>query len=365
MGTESKRDTVTPEDRVRSSRIQAYSDVFGKFGFMVSAVLLVTCGTTNSQQDASGMQDVASVDAVDVPRSEPIDGGEVLCSSDGWCRELGSPDQGSIYSISGTSATDVWAVGDRGILHWDGSRWLRYTVPGYDEALVSVFAAAPDDAWAVGRNGVAHWDGSAWADRSAALRMPGEVLPLPPCWLVWGSSAHNVWISCEGLLRQWDGQRWSDRRTNQVGTRFVSIVGDANGPHFGLELMNRLLRWNGTEWMLVSSPDGRFEGLAGTRENDVWMVGEGNPWHWDGSAWAEVPRPSGFTLHAAFAHTANDVWAVGDDGRILHWDGMQWSASTSGFDGRFEVQFLSIWGSTNGDLWVGGTQGTILHRRAR
>jgi hypothetical protein len=54
---------------------------------------------------------------------------------------------------------------------------------------------------------------------------------------------------------------------------------------------------------------------------------------------------------------SNDVWAVGQNGTILHWDGTSWKSVVSGtiydLDG--------IWGSATNDAWAVGTGETILH----
>jgi hypothetical protein len=50
---------------------------------------------------------------------------------------------------------------------------------------------------------------------------------------------------------------------------------------------------------------------------------------WDGSKWRQtlVPGSAG-TLTSIFISTANDVWAVGMNHTIIHWDGTSWVAAT-------------------------------------
>jgi hypothetical protein len=84
----------------------------------------------------------------------------------------------ALQDVSGTSPSDVWAVGYRAmedgehvsfaplIEHWDGRQWsLIMNVPG--QSLYGVKAIAPNDAWAVGTDGarqiILHWDGSSWS----------------------------------------------------------------------------------------------------------------------------------------------------------------------------------------------------------
>src|SRR4051794_8753099 len=57
------------------------------------------------------------------------------------------------------------------------------------------------------------------------------------------------------------------------------------------------------------------------------------------------------------------IWAVGDFGVMLRWDGSQWSSVGTGLG--TEIQFMGIWGSGPNDVWTIGngtiTDGFVLH----
>src|SRR5438445_3430450 len=76
----------------------------------------------------------------------------------------------------------------------------------------------------------------------------------------------------------------------------------------------------------------------------------------DGWCWSN-PLPQGNHLHSAWGSASNDVWAVGEGGTILHWDGTAWSASASGTGNLL----YSVWGSASNDVWGVDDRGTILH----
>ena len=65
---------------------------------------------------------------------------------------------------------------------------------------------------------------------------------------------------------------------------------------------------------------------------------------WDGSKWRQTLIPaSARTLTAVSIVTANDVWAVGVNSTIIHWDGISWVAPAvlpSGIDSIFSVFLL-------------------------
>jgi hypothetical protein len=74
--------------------------------------------------------------------------------------------------------------------------------------------------------------------------------------------------------------------------------------------------------------------------------------HW---CWAN-PLPQGNGMVQTFGFAANDVWAVGEAGTILHFDGNSWSS----FGGVTPADLWTVWGLAPNDVWAGG-QGVILH----
>lgn len=109
----------------------------------------------------------------------------------------------------------------------------------------------------------------------------------------------------------------------------------------------------------------------GSGAGDVWAVGgapdAGVAMHYDGSAWAE--RPIGLDvplLDWVFGFGPDDVWMVGNEGTILHYDGAAFHLEASGTT----ENLWGIWGSSPTDLWAVGGSGfpdavpTLLHRDA-
>ena len=65
-----------------------------------------------------------------------------------------SPAYGPVTGISGTSSSDVWAVGWQGtVLHFDGSTWSK-VLTGFGQDPIDVWARAPSDVWIVGTDGI-------------------------------------------------------------------------------------------------------------------------------------------------------------------------------------------------------------------
>jgi hypothetical protein len=89
-----------------------------------------------------------------------------------------------LWGVHAIATDDVWAVGGYGndiadpqrirMLHWDGVRWSRIATPNpgaNENRLYSVSGTTSDDVWAVGsysndgdntRNLYLHWNGDKW-----------------------------------------------------------------------------------------------------------------------------------------------------------------------------------------------------------
>jgi hypothetical protein len=110
-------------------------------------------------------------------------------------------------------------------------------------------------------------------------------------------------------------------------------------------------------------------GLWGSSATDVWMVGErhslatGLPLkieHFDGQTWSDGaggldPNGSLPKLNAVWGLDANNVWAVGDGGTVVFWNGQLWTQLLSGT----QEDLVSVWGSGANDVWVAGS--TAMH----
>ena len=110
--------------------------------------------------------------------------------------------------------------------------------------------------------------------------------------------------------------------------------------------------------------------------NDVWAVGNGGLiLNWNGTQWSQVANPAGqgASLAAVAALSANDAWAINLNGSVTEqWNGTQWtavppaSALPAGFrtSGGF-ISGGSLSGLTGGPLFaVGNTDNatTILQQ---
>ena len=169
-------------------------------------------------------------------------------------------------SISGSSSSDVWAVG--GFIaggssgsfqtfaeHWNGSSWSRVPTPnvnGNSNILNAVVVNSPTDAWALGdySTGTAfnplteHWDGNTWS-----------IVPSP------NTGTQSTYIFGGAAL----------------GPRDVWAVGEIAVAPATVEVFT--MQWNGSQWTVVpgvnieGQPVTLFNGAAAIPGSGVWAVG--------------------------------------------------------------------------------------------
>jgi hypothetical protein len=131
-----------------------------------------------------------------------------------------APAGGSLAAASGSSATDVWAVGAdaagaRGlVLHYDGATWAPVTNADAEaadwSALHAVAAPSPTDVW-TGGDALQHWDGVQWSDSPspvAGLSGPMSV-----------ASPSDIWLTSDDRksVVHWDGETWRAINATEMG----------------------------------------------------------------------------------------------------------------------------------------------------
>jgi hypothetical protein len=140
----------------------------------------------------------------------------------------GGTGAGSVLeSVTGTTSTDVWAVGtlegDAPLAeHWDGESWQRIPCPAptgaLDAELHGVSAVSSDDVWAVGEmfgDGfknkhalIEHWNGTAWRPLHTPASVHQVILQAVDATAADDASAVGL-FNHTALEEHWDGQHWS------------------------------------------------------------------------------------------------------------------------------------------------------------
>ena len=196
-------------------------------------------------------------------------GGTYIERFDGssWSSMTSGLSAGSLYGVSGTSSSDVFAVGwdlSAGvILHYDGGSWSPMTHSA-DVTLDGVWAAAPDDVFVVGDGGtILHYNGSGWSTMTS-----GTTENLND---VWGTASDDVYAVGEnGTIRHYNGSSWSAMAGVPATTSaFTGIWGTSSTDLFVVGTSTGTTTWflhyNGTSWVHQEPLAGNLAVL------DVWV----------------------------------------------------------------------------------------------
>lgn len=281
----------------------------------------------------------------------------------------------ALLSISGRSASDVWAVGaDRGrgpaVLHFNGSAWaevptgfrgdlwwvhafqggpvlmaggnaniLRYeggtftrmTTPGLAKHTVyGLWGAKPEDVYAVGSVGdrsgfIWHWDGTRWSE----LPLPLATLPrtpdgdIPGFFKVWGKGSDVYVVGARGVvLRSRNGGPFAVLPTGTT-SRLFTVHGAGNTVVVvGGEGQGEILELDEATSRFVShAPEGcpLLQGVSIAEDGTGWATGfRGEVYQRVDGRWevADSGLSTGVeSLHAAWTDPEGGVWAVG--GNVL------------------------------------------------
>lgn len=113
-----------------------------------------------------------------------------------------------------------------------------------------------------------------------------------------------------------------------------------------------------SSWVLQSSgTSSTLYGIWGDSSSNVYACGDnGTILHFDGSQWSTLPSDDSKVLYGIWGHSPVDAFAVGNVGTILRYDGSDWKSMESGTMSHLN----GIWGASSGEVFAVGTRGTIL-----
>jgi len=215
-------------------------------------------------------------------------------------------------------ATTPFAAGDSGaLLSRAGGSWSAVSLG--DATFYSLWAAGASDVWAAGSSGsVAHFGAAGWA----YVTPPDVTFEL-----------HGVWSRAADLF----------------------VCGKAGALAHGTVAGDGSVGW-------VTVAAGTSTDLLGLWGNasDLFVVGAGGLiLHSSdgGKSFAPEGSPTTVTLYAVAGTDAN-VWAVGDGGTILRRDRSAWQLDRTG-----GPALRAVWVNAADDAWAAGDTGTVLHLR--
>ncbi|MFN8581731.1 MAG: hypothetical protein U0163_12235 [Gemmatimonadaceae bacterium] len=99
-------------------------------------------------------------------------------------------------------------------------------------------------------------------------------------------------------------------------------------------------------------------GLWGAAPNDLWATGQnGTIVHYDGTSWTSVPSPTNLPLFGPGGSGPTDIWSVGINGGLVsHYDGATWQRQPA----PTARNLFAIWGRSANDIFAVGNTGDVI-----
>jgi hypothetical protein len=106
--------------------------------------------------------------------------------------------------------------------------------------------------------------------------------------------------------------------------------------------------------LVIDAAPERYNAVWGTSRSNVFAVGgDGRILHYNGSSWSRMTNEISADLFGVWANSPTEAWAVGEAGTILRFDGTSWTPMPS----PTSSPLASVWGIPGGEVFaVGATQ---------
>jgi photosystem II stability/assembly factor-like uncharacterized protein len=167
-----------------------------------------------------------------------------------------------------------------------------------------------------------------------------------------------------------------------VNLKSVAMISATDGWAVGETGQNNpvILHYDGKQWTTTNNflldQHMRLSSIGMVSATEGWIVGEtslplsngssqstsvGIIFHYLQGTWSiasgSIVPPA---LRSLFILSADDIWTVGDEGTILHYDGVQWNEITSSaIDNTFSL--TAVTATSKHNVWVTGSLGVLLH----
>jgi hypothetical protein len=180
------------------------------------------------------------------------------------------PPDAAATSIWGTGANDIYASaatqnghGQGALFHFDGTAWTSVAEQAV-QGFAGGWGSSAHDIFAGFNPGVIHFDGSTWTQMT--LTPPTAVVA------VWGSSATDVFAAGSSNIFHYDGSQWTVMTTAAAGVRAL----DGSGPKDVYAVGDHLaLHYDGSAWSPVDVPvDGSWRNVRVVAPGNVYIVGD-------------------------------------------------------------------------------------------
>ena len=269
---------------------------------------------------------------------------------------LGGENGRAVSALWTSPDGDVFAVG-QGARRFDGTRWIDLNKEAITDALPwAVHGSSSRDVWAVGEKMILHYDGHAWAWVSGAFQKR-----LTDVW----TDGRRAYAVGDGILG-YDGREWT-QMDSPTQRPLIAVTGWEGGA-IAVGYYGTVVVFDGTAWREQPAPvDWDLLDVAAFGPGRILAVGQ-NPWvmlDCINGVWTQriitTHYERSFDESAAIAAVApNDIYVAQYGGDIHHFDGRSWTLLP-----RFVLRGLNeIAVAPAGDVF-GASSSVLLRYRRR
>ncbi len=280
-----------------------------------------------------------------------------------WKKEYESPTTLHLKGVTGSSISDLYAVGYGGtswpydgiVLHKDGAT-TQEVKTFTDQHLTSVWLASGELFTGSDSSTVYRYDETHWSDMIAMGQLRD----------VWGSSPDDLFVVGDaGRVIHYNGTLWAPMESG-TAINLESVYVAESGQWAvagGWPNPGELIRYDGSDWSPVSIPTTESISDLWGSGSKILAVARGTVLSSSdsGMSWQEETTPvsTGY-LNAVWGAGFNGpFFAVGDDAEILTSGGSgTWSSMNS--SALSSLRFWSIWGSSGDNVYAVGHTDEML-----
>lgn len=281
---------------------------------------------------------------------------------------------GALFTIWGSSSTDLWVGGEKGLFHGQGSTpgTITWTPTTFDASIsasipvLDIAGSGPSDVWAIGsafdfstspsqqRSVVRHYTGGdassedAWPVDPISYR-PGLfrkilVRPNGDAWICGDRDGQYPTPPAYVLRREsveGGGMTWTEQTIPFDNNDLFTRVDGAGFVGNGL----RVVGWRGVRSRVTSMLVGSVSGPTG----ETWTE--------------DASLVTVYSHFAIWGRAANDIYLAGSFGRFRHFDGTAWNLVRISIDGLpVTNDFRAMAINPENELWVVGNE-IALHKK--
>ncbi len=180
-------------------------------------------------------------------------------------------------------------------------------------------------------------------------------------WGIWHDPAQDEVFACgeEGTVLCLDRGKWTPLPpAGELGIHDLARAPD--GGLLAAGQLGEIHHFDGQTWRK------HFDLLMDVTLLSIWSDGagqifaagdEGLVLRWNGADWERMPSGTKSALYGLWGMDADHLLAVGDFGQVMRWNGTRWDE----FNAGTEHFLFDVWGRSLDDIFIVGLSGTIGH----